>query len=268
MLLFTFLMLVVLVLILMDVPIAYAFGLGAFGFAFLTGGDLEFLLPYAFWQTGGYALLALPLFILTGTLMIPSGISDRMVNFIYAFVGHVKGALGVVTIVACALFGAMSGSASSAIAAIGSIMIPRMVEQGYPRGYVTSLVAVSAVLTILVPPSIPMILFALAGRLPVTACFLSTIGAAVLLVLVFSVLNFRHLRHCEIEVAERESFPAYISNIGRETKPRSRRPHPPGHHARGHLRGHLYADRSGGRLFYLCNVRRVRHREPQPEEYR
>ena len=218
MLLFAILVLVILCLILADVPIAYAFGIGAFGFAFLTGRDLEFLLPYAFSQAGGFALLALPLFILTGTLMIPSGISDRMVNFINAFVGHIKGALGVVTIVACALFGAMSGSASSAIAAIGSIMIPRMVDQGYPRGYVSSLVAVSAVLTILVPPSIPMILFALAGRLPVTACFLSTVGAAFLLVFLFSILNFRHLRHHDIQVAEWDSFRTYIGDIGRETK--------------------------------------------------
>ena len=217
MLLFVGAVLVVLVLILVDVPIAFSFGSVAFAFAALTGRDLDFLLPYAFWQAGGFALLALPLFILTGAVMIPSGISDRMVNFINAFVGHIKGALGVVTIIACALFGAMSGSASSAIAAVGSVMIPRMTQEGYPRGYVSSLVAVSAVLTILVPPSIPMILFALAGRLPVTACFLSTVGAAFVLVIVFSLLNFHHLRNHDIRVATSVSFKAFAANARKHT---------------------------------------------------
>ena len=147
MLLFVGAIAVVLLLILLDLPIAFSFGTVAFVFAYLTERDLDFLLPYAFWQAGGFALLALPLFILTGSLMIPSGISDRMVNLINAYVGHIKGALGVVTIIACALFGAMSGSASSAIAAVGSVVIPRMEAEGYPRGYVSSLVAVSSVLT-------------------------------------------------------------------------------------------------------------------------
>ena len=217
MLLFVGAILVVLALILIDVPIAFSFGSVAFAFAYLTGRDLDFLLPFAFWQAGGFALLALPLFILTGSLMIPSGISDRMINFINAFVGHLKGALGVVTIIACALFGAMSGSASSAIAAVGSVMIPKMTAEGYPRGYVASLVAVSSVLTILVPPSIPMILFALAGRLPVTACFLSTLGAAFVLILLFSVLNFQHLRRHDIRVATGGSFKSFVANARTQT---------------------------------------------------
>ncbi len=217
MLLFACAILVVLILILIDIPIAFAFGVVAFGFAFITGRDLDFLLPYAFWQAGGFALLALPLFILTGSMMIPSGISDRMINFINAFVGQIKGALGVVTIIACALFGAMSGSASSAIAAIGSVMIPKMTEEGYPRGYVTSLVAVSSVLTILVPPSIPMILFALAGRLPVTACFLSTVGAAFVLIIIFSAVNFHHLRNYDIRVATKVSVREYFANARVQT---------------------------------------------------
>ncbi len=217
MLLFAGAILVVFVLILIDIPIAFSFGSVAFAFAYLTDRDLNFLLPYALWQAGGFALLALPLFILTGSVMIPSGISDRMINFINAFVGHVKGALGVVTIVACALFGAMSGSASSAIAAVGTVMIPKMADEGYPRGYVASLVAVSSVLTILVPPSIPMILFALAGRLPVTACFLSTVGAAFVLIIVFSLLNFHHLRNHDIRVAASGSFKEFAVNVRTHT---------------------------------------------------
>ena len=216
MLLFACLIVLILLLILMDVPIAYSFGISAFLFVLLTGRDLNFLLPYAFDQAAGFALLALPLFILTGCLMVPSGISDRMINFINAFVGHIKGALGVVTVVACAMFGAMSGSASSAIAAVGSVMIPKMLDEGYPRGYAVSLVAVSSVLTILVPPSIPMILFALASRLPVTACFLSTLGAAFLLVIIFSGINFHHLRNHEIQTHVTKPIGEYFRNIALE----------------------------------------------------
>ena len=115
-------------LLLAEMPIAFAFGIGALMFGVATGSDVSFLIPFAYQTTSSFALLALPLFVMAGTLMAEGGISDRLLNFVNAFVGRLKGGLGAVTIVTCALFGAISGSSSAAIAAIGQIMIPRMIK--------------------------------------------------------------------------------------------------------------------------------------------
>jgi len=128
-------LLVVVLMMLMGVPVGFAFGLGGFGILFFTGIDPRFAMPAAFRSIESYTLMALPLFILAGGLISESGISRRLLNFIMSIVGRTKGGLGVVCVVTCTIFGAISGSASGAIAAIGSIMIPEMTKQGYPSGY-------------------------------------------------------------------------------------------------------------------------------------
>ncbi len=201
--------LLVVVLLLAEVPVAFSFGIGAFLYVVIAGREISYLLPHAFWLLGGFALLALPLFIIAGALMEASGISERLIRFVNSLVGRVRGGLGAVTVVTCALFGAISGSGSSAIAAIGSIMIPRMVEGGYPRGHATALVGCSSVLALLIPPSIPMIVFALTAGLSVAACFLSTIGPGALVVIAYCALNFWYLRKVPgIKVAPRIGFVA------------------------------------------------------------
>src|SRR5690606_26349820 len=151
---------VAIALLIINVPVAIAFGGAALLYSVLSGTDISFHAGYAFSQASAFTLLAVPLFIYAGLLMGSSGISERLLNFIESIVGRVKGGLGIVTVVTCAVFGAISGSASAAIASIGSIMIPRMVRNGYPAGYATALVAVSSVLALLIPPSITMIVFA------------------------------------------------------------------------------------------------------------
>lgn len=94
----------------------------------------------------------------------------------------------------CALFGAISGSSSAAIAAIGQIMIPCMVKEGYPVGHATALVACSSVLALMIPPSIPMIVFAVTGGISVGAAFLSTIIPGIMLALIYIFLNYWFLR--------------------------------------------------------------------------
>lgn len=165
--LFLIAMCVVVVLILIEIPVAFAFGIGAVLFAYTTGNNISFLIPHGFKTASGFALLALPLFIFAGLLMAEGGISERLLNFVNAIVGRIKGGLGAVTVLTCALFGAISGSSSAAIAAVGQIMIPRMVREGYPEGHATALVACSSVLALLIPPSIPMIVFSITGGLSV-----------------------------------------------------------------------------------------------------
>ncbi|MGO2146368.1 MULTISPECIES: TRAP transporter large permease [Halomonas] len=195
MLIFSLALGIIVALLLLGMPIAFAFGLGALVYLLSTGADISFLIPYAFQTTTSFALLALPLFVLAGVVMAQAGISTHLLNFINAFVGRVKGGLGAVTVITCALFGAISGSSSAAIAAIGQIMIPRMVREGYPVGHATALVACSSVLALLIPPSVPMIIFAITGGLSVSAAFLSTVIPGVLLMIIYVGLNFFFLRN-------------------------------------------------------------------------
>ena len=213
---FLLVMLVVVVLLLIEIPVAFAFGIGALLFPLLTDNNISFLIPHGFNTASGFALLALPLFVLAGTLMAVGGISERLLDFVNAFVGRIKGGLGAVTVITCALFGAISGSSSAAIAAIGQIMIPRMVREGYPAGHATALVACSSVLALLIPPSIPMIVFSITGGISVGAAFLSTIIPGILLAIVYCGLNFWFLRkNTSITVDESLSFMEASKNVAR-----------------------------------------------------
>ncbi|PKG37987.1 TRAP transporter large permease [Psychromonas sp. Urea-02u-13] len=194
MIIFLVSMLVIVVLLLAEIPVAFSFGVGALLFTFATGNNISFLVTHGFNTASGFALLALPLFILGGLIMAEGGISARLLDFVNSFVGRIRGGLGAVTVLTCALFGAISGSSSAAIAAIGQIMIPRMIKEGYPEGHATALVACSSVLALLIPPSIPMIIFSITGGLSVGAAFLSTIIPGILLTLVYCALNFWFLR--------------------------------------------------------------------------
>jgi len=207
-------MALIVVMILIEIPVAFAFGIGAMGFTLATGNDLTFLIPHGYKTASSFALLALPLFIFAGLLMAEGGISDRLLNFINSMVGRIKGGLGAVTVLTCALFGAISGSSSAAIAAVGQIMIPRMVREGYPAGHATALVACSSVLALLIPPSIPMIIFSITGGISVGAAFLSTIVPGILLAIVYCLLNIWFLRHNpNVEVDEPLPFKQTVKGI-------------------------------------------------------
>lgn len=192
MMLFSLILGATILVLLSGIPVAYAFGMGALAFIWLSGRPLDYMLAQAFWQVGSFALLALPLFVLAGQLMKASSVAERLLAFIEAAVGRLRGGLGAVTVIACTLVGAIAGSGSSAIAAIGGLMIERMTDRGYERGYAVSLVACSSVLAQLIPPSIPMIVFALMTGIPVTAAFLATLAPGILIALMYCLLNMRY----------------------------------------------------------------------------
>ena len=118
-----------------------------------------------------------------------SGIARYLLDFVDSFVGRRKGGLGVVATVSCAIIGAISGSGFTGVAATGPILIPRMVERGYPRGYATALVTDSSILGLLIPPSVVMIVFGWVTETSILACFLSTVIPGLLVTLAFSVIN-------------------------------------------------------------------------------
>jgi tripartite ATP-independent transporter DctM subunit len=118
-----------------------------------------------------------------------SGIAKRLLDFVDAFVGRIRGGLGVISVVTCALIGAISGSGFTGVAATGPVMIPRMVDQGYPRGYATALVTVSSILGLLIPPSVIMILYGWVTETSILACFLATVGPGIAITATLSIMN-------------------------------------------------------------------------------
>jgi len=181
--------LVLILLLMLSVPLPFCFG-GALGFMVIFGGaSMTSMMLWAFNQSISLVLLASPLFILAGLLISESGIAKHLLNFIDVFVGRIKGGIGVVAIVTSGIVGAISGSGFTGVASTGPILIPRMVEQGYPRGYATALVTVSSILGLLIPPSIIMIFYGWVTETSILAAFLATVGPGILIIILFSVIN-------------------------------------------------------------------------------
>ena len=179
------------ILFLSGVPIAFSFALVVVLMASIFGYDLRFLLPYAFERMSSMIILSIPLFIIAGHIMEKGNITRYLINFVDSLVSRVRGGMGAVTAIASGIFGAISGSAAAAIACIGSIIIPRLVEEeGYPRGYAASLATASAGLALLIPPSFSMILYGWLTYTSVTACFLAGSLPGVLLMFVFILINW------------------------------------------------------------------------------
>ena len=128
-----------------------------------------------------FPLAAIPFFILAGNLMQLGGISHRLVEFAKSIVGGVQGGLPMTTVLTCMIFAAVSGSSVATTFAIGAILIPALVKHGYPRTYAASLQATSAELGVIIPPSIPMILFGVAAEVSIGELFIAGIGPGILI---------------------------------------------------------------------------------------
>ena len=195
MVLFSLVLLVITLII--GVPVPFAF-LVATTLLVITGGySPSFLLPYGFSKMSTIVLLAIPLFIMAGGIMERGNIGDKLVDLVDLFVGRIKGGLGVVAVVSCAVFGSITGSACATLSCIGSIMFPRLEKAGYPRGHSAALLANASVLGMLIPPSAIMILYSWVGNQSVLASFLSSVVPGIILTILLSVINMFLLRHNE-----------------------------------------------------------------------
>ncbi|WP_052341684.1 TRAP transporter large permease [Salinarimonas rosea] len=150
------------------VPIAVALGLSAAISMYGSGIPLQAMVQRMFAALDYFPLAAIPFFILSGALMEASGISTRLINLAQALVGRFTGGLGLVTVVSAMFFSAISGSSAATVAAIGGILIPAMAARGYSRRFATATQAASGELGVIIPPSIPMIIFALTAGVPVS----------------------------------------------------------------------------------------------------
>ncbi|GAB7024162.1 TRAP transporter large permease [Salidesulfovibrio brasiliensis] len=199
--------LILVVTLFIGIPIPFAFFSSAAYLLYTGGYDPGFLLPYGFAKMNSIVLLTIPLFIMAGGVMDKGGIGDKLVDVVDTIAGRIRGGLGVVTVVTCAIFGAVSGSSSATVSCIGSIMIPKLKRAGYPVGHVAAILANSGVLGILIPPSMLMILYAWMANQSVLACFLAAFVPGLIVTVLMSLVNIYLLRNNkEIEVAEKKDF--------------------------------------------------------------
>lgn len=162
--------------IVVGLPIAASLGVAAtVALALYTDLPLTLLVQRIYVGLDSFPLLAAPLFILAGGLMETGGISLRITNFAVALIGHVRGGLGMVVVLATMIFSGISGSSTADTAAIGSTMIPNMVKRGYSPAFATAVVAAAGGMGILIPPSIIMVIYGLLTNTSVAALFLAGI---------------------------------------------------------------------------------------------
>ncbi|WP_421877828.1 TRAP transporter large permease [Pacificispira sp.] len=190
----------------LGVPLPYCFGGALMVMYFIGDVTMKGMMLWGVQQLSNPILLAIPLFVLAGTIMSQSGIAASLLRFVNVFVGHVRGGLGVVAAVSCAIIGAISGSGLTGIAAIGPLLIPEMEKRGYPRAYATALVANSSILGLLIPPSVTMILYGWVTDTSIAACFLATLGPGLLIMASFSIMNLWMSRKFPLILDETPSF--------------------------------------------------------------
>jgi len=198
-----FAILILVVLMGVGVPVAWSFAAVLAFLTMLYDVNLNTLMLQGFRSLNSIVLLALPLFVLTGYLMQSGGIAQRLIALISRLVAGRKGGLGASMVLGSSVFGAISGTATAAVASIGMIMIDPLAKRGYARGYAAALLGISSLLGILIPPSITMILFAVVTRQSVAACFAATIGPAVLLIAGLILFNRLHAGDLPTEPLDR-----------------------------------------------------------------
>ncbi|SJZ66213.1 TRAP transporter large permease [Consotaella salsifontis] len=183
------------VLLFLGMPIAITIGISTALALMVSGMPIAFISQLAFSSLDSFVFLAIPLFIMAGYVMEVGGLSRRIVDFASSLIGRVTGGLGIVTVLACMFFAAISGSSPATVAAIGTMMIPSMVRRGYDANFAGGLTACAGSLGIMIPPSIPMIVYAISADLSIGKMFVAgvvpgaLIGAGLIAVAFFLALR-------------------------------------------------------------------------------
>jgi tripartite ATP-independent transporter DctM subunit len=161
------------VFLILGIPIAYSLGLSGFFYFVIVHPELLSILPQRFLAgMDSYAMIALPLFILMGLLMNAGGITTRLIDFSMLFVGRFRGGLGAVNVFASMVFGGISGSSVSDTASVGAVLIPEMQKKGYTPEFAAGITVASSTMGMIIPPSVPMIIYALVSEESVGKLFL------------------------------------------------------------------------------------------------
>ena len=170
------------VLMLTGMPISIALGLTVLTFLFtMTQVPIEAVAMKLFTGIEKFEIMAIPFFILAGNFLTHGGVARRMINFATALVGHLRGGLALGGVLACALFAAVSWSSPATVVAIGSILLPAMVKQGYPMKFGVGVIGTSGGLGILIPPSIVMVIYAVSTNASIGELFIAGVIPGILL---------------------------------------------------------------------------------------
>ena len=179
------------VLMFIGAPIGIALGVStAFMLYFTTTIDMTTMASACFGGLDSFPLMAIPFFILAGNLMKSGGISRRLLDLADAMVGHIRGSIGMVTIVASMFFAALSGSAPATVTSIGSITIPEMKDKGYDPAYATALTAASGTIGVIIPPSIPFVIYGVVSGASIADMFIAGIIPGILIGIALMVVNY------------------------------------------------------------------------------
>ena len=171
-----------LVLMLTGMPISISLGLTVLTFLFtMTQVPIESVALKLFTGIEKFEIMAIPFFILAGNFLTHGGVARRMINFATSMVGHWHGGLGLGGVMACALFAAVSGSSPATVVAIGAILLPAMVRQGFPNKFGAGVITTSGALGILIPPSIVMVMYSVSTNTSVGALFMAGVVPGLLL---------------------------------------------------------------------------------------
>jgi len=176
------------VLLLLSVPIGIALGIASvLTIFFIHPISLESFTQTMIEGLNSFPLMAVPLFTFAGDIMGKGGISRRLLDVAGLLFGRFKGGLGIVSIVACLFFAAISGTGSATVAAIGLIMIPNMVRKGYDKAFSGAMISTAGTVGVIIPPSICMVIYAVAAGVSVTGMFMSGIGPGLLIGVALSI---------------------------------------------------------------------------------
>jgi C4-dicarboxylate transporter, DctM subunit len=214
----TFLILIMLGLFALSVPIAFALGLAALPYFLEKKLPLIAIPQVIFDSLDSFVLLAVPLYVLAGRLMMTGGVARRLVEFAVSLVGVLRGGLAAATVLTSMLFATISGSSAATAAAIGSTLIPEMEKKNYPRPFAAAVVASSGELGVIIPPSVPMVIYAVITGLSITDLFIAGILPGILIgvTLIIAIVIVSSLKG----YGEREAFTlhTYVLGIGQATR--------------------------------------------------
>lgn len=212
---------VLVVMLALGVPIFISLGVGAISIWLMSMGTLQpaLVLQKMFIGVDNFTLMAIPLFILTGELMNFGGVSRRLIDFAQSLVGWIRGGLGFVVVVTCMFLAAILGSSSACSAMVGAVLIPAMVSAGYDEDFSGGLVAASGGIGPLIPPSTPMLLYAVAASQSVSDLFLAGYVPGVLVAILFMVYTYIVARKRHYPAGEKPTVKSFFSSLRRALIP-------------------------------------------------
>lgn len=189
-------------------PVAMGMGLATLLVILLVDGapPVALLARSLVTAADSFPLIAVPLFVLAGDLMQMGGMSRRIVGFAHSLVGHVKGGLAYVNVLACCFFAAISGSSPATVAAIGSNMVPEMEKVGYSRRFSSALTAAGGMVGVMIPPSIPFIIYGVSAEVSIGKLFMAGIVPGIMFGIAYMLTARLMLRHNRQLLEERTSF--------------------------------------------------------------